>query len=182
VCWKAVAAAPAGRYPWADAMRRALDRFARRPYAILARASGLLLLTILGLWVARGRSGAGPASPPTGPELPRFAPITREVPPSRILGLSIQHLAKQGEDRVVRRGDLGERSFVARPDDDVPVQADLSEPAYASLIAFRPDGVDEICDPEDPEARPRKTRRPRYPPAAETDKVYRLDNGPGLQA
>ncbi len=29
------------------------------------------------------------------------------------------------------------------------VRAELSEPAYAYLIAFRPDGTDELCDPDD---------------------------------
>jgi hypothetical protein len=168
ICLKAMAAEPARRYATAEELGRALRRFARRPYVVLARALSLLVLAALGLWVTRGRTVAErqPAA----------------VSPLRILGLDIQHLAKQGENQFVLRGNLGERSFGVQPDDDVLVQAELSEPAYAYLIAFRPDGIDEICDPDDPAARPPKAQRPRYPPAAKTKVVYRLDNGSGLQA
>ncbi len=62
------------------------------------------------------------------------------------------------------------------------VHAELSEPAYAYLIAFRPDGIDDICDPNDPGERPGKNSSPHYPPATRTDRVYRLEDGAGLQA
>jgi hypothetical protein len=177
-----MAAEPADRFASADELGRALDRFARRPYAILARTVGLVLLAVLGLWAARGRSWPGSAPPSTEPRGPVGDGAAREASTLRILGLSIQHLAKWGQDRAVRRGELGERSFAVRPDDDVTVRAELSEPAYAYLIAFRPDGVDEICDPEDAGTRPQKTQRPRYPPASKTGRVYRLVDGSGLQA
>jgi hypothetical protein len=177
-----MAAEPADRYASADEMRRALERLARRPYSLLARAVGLLLLAALAIGLARGRaapdrrpgvtaSGVGPVI--AGPSA---------ASPLRVLSLDIQHLAKRGESPLVRRGGLGEHSFAVRSDDDVTVRAELSEPAYAYLIAFQPDGVDEVCDPEDPGARPGPDRHPRYPPAEQTWAVYRLDNGPGLQA
>jgi len=100
----------------------------------------------------------------------------------RIVNLNIEHLAMRGEHAFDPRGKLGERSFAVGPGDDVMVHAELSEPAYAYLIAYRPDGVDDICDPEDPEAPPGKTREPRYPPAAKTEVVYRLNDGAGLHA
>ena len=89
-------------------------------------------------------------------------------------------MAKRPGNAFDPRGRLGERSFAVGPDDDVTVQAELSEPAYAYLIAFRADGVDEICDPEEPAEAPAKTREPRYPPAAKAKIVYRLDNGAGM--
>ena len=62
-------------------------------------------------------------------------------------------------------GILGRNSFTAREDDDVTVQAELSEPAYSYLIAFRPDGTDELCDPDDEDAPPpgsnSRSTRPR---------------------
>jgi len=53
-------------------------------------------------------------------------------------------------------------------------------------LALKPIGDDGrseiICDPEDPEAPPGKTREPRYPPAAKTEVLYRLNDGAGLHA
>jgi hypothetical protein len=62
------------------------------------------------------------------------------------------------------------------------VDAELSEPAYSYLIAFRPDGVDEVFQPEDPETPPEKTDRPFYPPKSKPRGAYRLGDGSGLQA
>jgi hypothetical protein len=96
--------------------------------------------------------------------------------------MKIDHMARHGQNQFLGRGELGQRSFAVQPDDDVTVRAELSEPAYAYLIAFRPDGVDELCDPADPEGRPRKTQQPSYPRAGRTNKVYRLNDGAGLHA
>jgi hypothetical protein len=58
--------------------------------------------------------------------------------------------------------------------------AELSEPAYSYLIAFRPDGTDELCDPDDENMPPPRKRQPVYPPAAKGDERYRLSEGTGL--
>jgi predicted Ser/Thr protein kinase len=183
VCLKALAADPAQRYPTADQFRRALERFLRRPYVVLIQAVAVLVLATVGLWFVWDRSGADRPSPASriGPEREAKHPPA-EATPLRIAHLHVEHLARSGENEFEPRGRLGERSFVARPGDDVTVQAELTEPAYAYLIAFRPDGVDEICDPEDPEAIPPKADRPSYPPETRVDLVYRLDNGAGLYA
>jgi hypothetical protein len=99
----------------------------------------------------------------------------------RIVRLDIDHMAKKGEE-FEERGKLGVRSFKVELGDDVTIDAELSEPAYCFLIAFRPDGQDEVCDPVDPEVPPRKTRAPRYPPESNTESVYRFNEGTGLQA
>ena len=62
------------------------------------------------------------------------------------------------------------------------VEAELSEPAYSYLIAFRPDGTDELCDPDDESTPPPRKRLPLYPPAAKNDERYRLSEGTGLYA
>jgi hypothetical protein len=69
-------------------------------------------------------------------------------------------------------------------EDDLTIRTELSEPAYAYLIAFRPDGTADVCDPEDEAVRPPKTKSPRYPPPAKSDEAYRLSEseGAGLQA
>jgi hypothetical protein len=79
-------------------------------------------------------------------------------------------------------GLLGKKSFTARVDDDVAVLAQLSEPAYSYLIAFRPDGTDQLCDPEDEDAPPIRKSQPQYPPPSRSDERYRLSEGAGLHA
>ena len=127
--------------------------------------------------VVLARPGERPIAGPAGP-----SPTVAAPTPVRVVSLRIDHLPKTTEDETQKRVVLGERSFAVGPDDDVLVRAELSEPAYAYLIAFRPDGVDEICDPEEPEDRPGNAHEVRYPPAAKAKIVYRLDNGAGLQA
>ena len=99
----------------------------------------------------------------------------------RIVRFDIEHLA--GSDgHEFKVGKLGEQSFAVRQGDDVTIEAELSEPAYCYLIAFRPDGVDEVFQPENPETPPRKTRSPSYSPESRPDLVYRLAEGSGLHA
>src|SRR5262249_34180679 len=135
--------------------------------ATIAAAMGLLLAPALGagalIW-----SRLAPTPP-------------AEVSPVQIVRFDLEHLAdRSGED--VEVGKLGEQSFAVQPDDAVTVDARLSEPAYSYLIAFRPDGVDEVFRPEDPETSPRKTQRPCYPPETKPLGAYRLTDGSGLQA
>jgi len=55
----------------------------------------------------------------------------------------------------------------------------LSKPGYAYLIAFRPDGVTELCFPADEGTPPSLTDTPRYP-LADGLKAYGLREGTGL--
>src|SRR5262249_28858912 len=64
-----------------------------------------------------------------------------EVSPRRIVvrKLAVEHYAAEKEgDRP--KGLLGEKSFTTHPGDKVTVHAELSEPAFCYLIAYRPDG------------------------------------------
>ncbi len=188
ICLKALGPEPQARYRSAAKLEQALRFFVDwRWIANAVAAAALFALAVLAVILTYPRSSAPPPSPPASPPLPvsaaaQPAPTPAPTAPLRIVSLNIEHLAMRGEHAFVPRGKLGERSFAVGPGDDVVVQAELSEPAYAYLIAFRPDGVDDICDPEDPEAPPGKTREPRYPPAAKTEVVYRLNDGAGLHA
>jgi hypothetical protein len=65
----------------------------------------------------------------------------------------------------------------------VTVQAQLSHPAYAFLIAFQPDGKAEVCFPEEEDEQPQLAVNPRYPSRPESAaKVFGLTDGTGLQA
>jgi hypothetical protein len=98
--------------------------------------------------------------------------------PPRVLELEVAHLIARGGQ--VFRAALGTTSFEARRGDGVTVEARLSRPAYAYLIAFRPDGGDEVCFPEKDDEAPPLTDRPRYPSASQQVE-YGLDEGAGLQ-
>ena len=55
----------------------------------------------------------------------------------------------------------------------------LSRPAYAYLIAYRPDGVAELCFPENPDEVPALGDQPRYP-SKSRGVNYGLTDGTGL--
>jgi serine/threonine protein kinase len=96
----------------------------------------------------------------------------------RIARLSVRLFANE---KVGDRpwGVMGDDVFTAQLDDSVDLEAVLSRPAYAYLIAFNPDGSEKLCWPEEDQPPPR-TDRPRYPlPRGEEN--YGLDEGVGLQ-
>jgi serine/threonine protein kinase len=179
VVLKALAADPARRYASAATLRQALRHYRHRP-AYTAAAAGLAALVVL---VAQALAWLWPWSsrPSRAHEITVQAPAPSQGP-VRILGMQIEHEGKTGPDTSRPRGKLGEQSFAARMDDDVTVRAELSEPAYSYLIAFRPDGTDEICAPEDEAARPARSQHPAYPPELKTTLRYRLSEGSGLHA
>src|SRR5262249_13787531 len=78
------------------------------------------------------------------------------------------------------RGVLGKKSFTPRLDDSVTLEGKLSRPAYCFLIAFRPNGTEEMCFPENEDEPPPLTDEPRYP-ALRRDEHYGLNEGTGLQ-
>jgi hypothetical protein len=114
-------------------------------------------------------SRAAVPNPPTHADLPRVA----------IRKLEVQHFARVG-DADQPRGALGAKSFAGRLGDGVTVTAELSGPAYCYLIAFRADGTEELCFPEDEGRPPPPTDRPAYP-FGRTDVTYGLTDGEGLE-
>ncbi len=117
------------------------------------------------------------------PEVLKSEPKQAPQADLRITRFEITHFAKLDEKSYRKRGGiLGRESFTARLEDDVTVRAELSEPAYSFLIAFRPDGTDQLCDPDDDDLRPPRKHQPHYPPLAKSDERYRLSEGAGLYA
>ena len=96
----------------------------------------------------------------------------------RVTRFDIPHFPKLDATRYDPQttGLLGKKSFSARVEDDVIVRADLSEPAYSYLIAFRPDGTDELC------GQPTKTTlapdaKAAVPPFREERRALSLERG-----
>ena len=191
VCLKAMAADPQSRFQSADALRRALRRYllTRRVAPVLGAAAVLLALLVpaWAFWPGSARPlPDGPGRAIAGRETtePRSEPKQPPQADLRVTRFEIPHFpkldAKHFDPRRV--GTLGRNSFAAREDDEVTVRAELSEPAYAYLIAFRPDGTDELCDPDDEDTPPPRKQQPLYPPPAKSDERYRLSEGAGLHA
>jgi serine/threonine protein kinase len=120
--------------------------------------------------VATG-TGPSPGTDPRPPDLPKQEAL-------RVKSLDVMHFARSA-NADVERGVLGQKSFSPLLGDKVRVVAKLSRPAYAYIMAFRPDGVAELCFPNDEDTVPPLTDTPRYP-AADNSKAYGLDEGAGL--
>jgi hypothetical protein len=113
-------------------------------------------------------------SPPPSKGLP--GSTRRET--VRVKAIDVKHIAREGM-RATDIGLMGKQSFVTRLGDSVEVKARLSRPAYAYLIAFRPDGEEDLCFPEKADKAPPLTDTPRYPLPDESVE-YGLDEGVGL--
>src|SRR5262249_5910849 len=68
----------------------------------------------------------------------------------------------------------------ARLNDDVRVHVDLDEPAYCYLIAFNPDGREQLCHPPEEGLAPPRLVGFDYPP--DPNWYFSLADGVGLQA
>lgn len=140
----------------------------RWPVTLLGLAVVLGLAALL-FWRYRG----GQAS---------LAVPNKESEKVQVLSLDVKHYANLRGKYEEPRGVLGQKSFVAQRGDSVEVEARLPRPAYAYLIAFRPDGKDEICFPESEEEPPPLTDRPRYPFLPQSrGKRFALEEGEGLE-
>jgi hypothetical protein len=152
--------------------------------AWMAAAACLLGLILLGGvavnkgWLTDRPTGNGPSTTTPGPSA-SASPPSRAVEPLRVVKIEVRHFARLGAVDGEARGLIGERSFAAALGDQVTAEAKLSRPAYAYLIAFRPDGVAELCFPESQDEPPPLTDRPRYPVQDRTVQ-YGLSDGAGL--
>jgi hypothetical protein len=99
----------------------------------------------------------------------------------RVVKIDVRHYGrnKEKENEVKYWGLIGDRSFAGRFGDQVTVEAKLSRPAYAYLIAFRPDGKCDLCFPEREDEPPPRTEQPRYPSEKRSVR-YGLSDGTGL--
>jgi serine/threonine protein kinase len=193
ICRKSLAPDPDDRYPTAAALAAALDGFLREQAATTGlgrapdrarprfRRAGVLgvaavALVLLGLVVAfawRPRPDSPSAADTARPKASASLPV-------KVLGLDVRHIANVNGRGSLPRGILGQASFTTHVDDWVTVQARLSQPAYAYLICFRPDGTEELCYPGSVDEPPPRTDQPRYP-APGSEYAYGLNEGAGLE-
>jgi hypothetical protein len=89
------------------------------------------------------------------------------------LRVTLGVLHRPAPDRFLRLGMLGEEAFDTRFGDAVTVRAQVNPPAYAYLIAFRPDGVVEGIFPESEDQAPQS----KHSLSAE----YELNDDAGLE-
>jgi serine/threonine protein kinase len=105
---------------------------------------------------------------------PSPRPLTE---PLRIVSVTVQQYRGETAEPM---GDIVTTTQLIRPNDSVRVSATLNAPGYCYLIAFNPDGTEQLCHPEDSElpsvnypehkdraaamtARPAKSIQLRYP-------------------
>lgn len=148
----------------------------RLVWLALAAVPIMLLLAVVVLITANRPSQTDPHSPPSTNPQPTSEPIA-------IGPIHVQHFRLTKDDRdkdaVLPPRRLGERSFQTWLDDHVTVEATLSRPAYAYLLAYRPDGTEELCYPERDTETPPLDARPRYP-SVSRGLDYGLNEGVGL--
>jgi hypothetical protein len=136
-----------------------------------ATAAAAGAIAWMGLSALKDKSAAKNAS--------STAPALSALPPLNVLSIDVTHYERLNDDGGQERGILGQDSFSPRLRDQVTIEARLSRPAYAYLVAFRPDGIVELCFPDE-ESPPVLTDCPRYPPLSKADKRYGLREGTGL--
>jgi serine/threonine protein kinase len=148
----------------------------------LLAAAALVLVLVAGsliFWHTSDRPVMPASAVPSRPD--------RDPPPAaaplRVVSFRVSH--HRGDPSQVL-GDFGIGScLAARDDDDARVHVELSEPAHCFLIAFDPNGEQELCHPRDPASLPARMAEIHYPPdrvAPARQSYFALNNGAGLQA
>jgi serine/threonine-protein kinase len=210
VCLRCLSKQPEDRYPRAADLAEALRRWpaeaglascpaapptrggplpaprrgSRWDWRPLGAAMVLAGLLGLGAWAWSGRHASSPPSAPVAAG-PSPASGTKEPDGAAPVGkpltvrLRVRRFVADGRNqRLV--GELGEDTYRARLNDRVEVDAELSEPAYAYLIAFNP--AANSGDLEQPVPRAEADRPPQRRDGLTPDKWIKLDDGVGLQA
>jgi serine/threonine protein kinase len=136
--------------------------------AVLAGLAGAVALGGVGVWRSWPRGSAG------------NEPALRPLEPLRVVDLEVKRFAVNPGARTMRlTGVLGRKEFETRLQDQLELEATLSRPGYAWLIAFRPDGKEEVCFPESEDEIPGLVERPRYP-SKDRGVSYELNEETGL--
>jgi serine/threonine protein kinase len=157
----------------------AAKRPRRRRVAVLVGllAAGLVLAALVGPGSRAWRDRT--------PDSASVVPVPRDQPPDRpapvkplTVRLRVCRLERDGYNFHLV-GELGERAYRVRFKDRVQVEAVLSEPAYAYLIAFNP--ADRPEDREQLVPQSEADRRPDKRDRLEPDTQLNLNDGEGLQ-
>jgi hypothetical protein len=102
-------------------------------------------------------------------------PALHSLSTPQILAMKVEQYRDEGK-KTIPIGTIGADSPSAREKDLVQVWAMLDRPAYCYLIAFNPDGRDQLCYPEFLNVPPPKSAKIDFP------YFFHLTNGAGLQA
>jgi serine/threonine protein kinase len=170
--WQTV---PSGEQP------RSWGRWLKWVSGIAAVAS---LVTILALALLKDLRSNSPSSEPPGPGQKESSPGA--TLPLEVFRWEAEHVEWKG-GFPGRAGLLGVDVFTPRLNDHISrVEAELSEPAYAYLLAYLPDGREELCWPDPEEQTPTQSIGPRYPRLGKKNKNghledFKLEDGVGLQ-
>jgi hypothetical protein len=109
--------------------------------------AGLVLALVL---ILGGNSSSTPEPTPPGPKQP-----TTPAPLALITRFQVSHYVRQPDaELVLPRGDLGEKSFAVRWNDQVRLHVELSRLACVYLLAFNADGKEQLLWPEQEEQPP----------------------------
>ena len=141
-----------------------------RRWAIAGMGVALALIVVVGMWQAtKARTSVVNVAAPPTEVVTEFRIASVELPQHRPLGM----------DMFQEIGVLGKDSFVASLHDRVRVTAALSKPGYGYILAFRPDGVMDLCTPVDANEKPVLRDAIEYHPT-DRNTAYGLDEGTGL--
>jgi hypothetical protein len=111
-----------------------LSTLSKHPFKVLLGAICLIILCV--------------ALPIAFSSLPKFR---RPALPGLPLQVVSMHVSQYRGQNALHLGEVGSTAHDIRPDDAVRVSVKLSRPAYCYLIAFNPDGSEQLCFPEDPD-------------------------------
>jgi hypothetical protein len=166
---------PAGG--WGRGRKRRSSRDLHPPVWL---AAGLVLAALVGLGIWAWLRPTPPNTTPDGFASPTASGGAGDQP-AKALTVRWRVQRYEPEGHVLHpRGVLGESTYSAQLKDRVEVEATLSEPAYAYLIAFNPaDRPDAL---EQPLPRSEANRAPEKREFLSTEGWYNLTDGEGLQA
>jgi hypothetical protein len=159
--------------PQANELRRAAgpEPVLRLRVVLLAAAGMGVVVASLVLWRPWASAPPSEAAPAADAAATTLAPL-------QVQSFRVDLIEDAPEKRVAH--ELGTDTFTARLGDFAKVEAVLSEPAYFFLLAFNPDGKEELCWPADSRRPPQPLARLTCPPDA--DSYFQLKDGEGLQA
>jgi len=107
-----------------------------------------------------------------------FAGSAQAVGPLAVQQFDVAHFSGEA-DRGVRLGTMGLASHQAQEDDNVRVRVELNQQAYAYLLAFNPDGSQQLCYPPAENVPPEELSVLEFP--AGNSRYFGLTDGAGQQ-